>query len=181
HSNLGEARLLDPVAGESVALARPAVRTTEGEEAGMLARAVVLERRRLGAALELVLGCSRGGEQAADGCELLRASEMRRAGDGELLVGQVGSGLYERECLERLGRGAEECHEAWVAGMHRQAACVDNRGVHAMPRLEDAAAPHLDLDRLHLGSIFRKQGHVPGTVPGPCLFVALACWLRRRS
>ena len=47
--------MLDRVRGEPVAAARPAVRAAEREHPGMLARAVVLERRRLGAALELVL------------------------------------------------------------------------------------------------------------------------------
>ena len=44
--DLGEARVLDGMGLEPVAAARPAMGTAEREHAGVLARAVVLERRR---------------------------------------------------------------------------------------------------------------------------------------
>ena len=83
------ARMLDRVRVEPVAAARPAVGAAEREHAGVLAGAVVLERRRLGAALELSLVGRRLREQAAHGVELLGRGEVRGGGDRDLLRGQV--------------------------------------------------------------------------------------------
>ena len=62
------------MAREAVALGAPAVRPANGEHAGVLAGAVVLQPRRrvpLGAALEVVLPGMSAGEEEPDGRQLL--------------------------------------------------------------------------------------------------------------
>ena len=105
--DLGEAGVLDRMRRQPVAAARPAVHPAEREHPGVLAGAVVLERRRLGAALELVLGRGRLREQAADRGELLGRGEVRGGRDRDLLRRQVVARADERQRLERLRRRAE--------------------------------------------------------------------------
>ena len=110
--DLGQACVLDRVRREPIAAARPALGAAEREHPGVLARAVVLERRRLRPALELVLVRRRLREQAAHGGELLGPGEVGGGRDRDLLVGEVVARPHERERLERLGRRAQEGDEA---------------------------------------------------------------------
>src|SRR5439155_5342698 len=76
----GEHLALHAVPLEPVALAPPAMDAAEGKHAGVLAGAVVLERRRRipgRSALQLALARGRLGEQRAHGRELLLVREMR--------------------------------------------------------------------------------------------------------
>ena len=70
--------LLARVVEQPVAVARPTLGAAEREKPRVLARAVVCDPRRLGTALEVVLGRGRVGEDAANDSELLRASPGAR-------------------------------------------------------------------------------------------------------
>src|SRR5919106_4631646 len=74
--NLVADRVLARMLDEPVALDRPAFGLAERDEPGVLARAVVLDPRRFGAALEVLFGGTRFGKEAADRIELLRSREM---------------------------------------------------------------------------------------------------------
>ena len=87
--DLPQHRMLAGVRRQPIAGGLPLLGPAEGEHPGVLARAVVLEARRLGPALEVVLRGRRLREQAADELELLGASEMRRARDRDLPVFEV--------------------------------------------------------------------------------------------
>ena len=54
----------------------------------------------VGAGLELVLGRRRGGEERADGVELLGQREVRRARDRDLAVVELGARAHERQRLD---------------------------------------------------------------------------------
>ena len=79
----GAAGLLHRMAGQAVALERPAVGAAEGEHAGVLAGAVVEDLLRrapcLQAELEVVLGGGRLREQRAHGGDLVVGRAVRRA------------------------------------------------------------------------------------------------------
>ena len=114
----------------------------------MLARAGVLDRRRLRAGLEVGLGRTAPSRGAPGRVELLRAGEVRGARDRDLAVVEVGAGAHEREHLERLRRRAEEGEQPRVAGLGNDLPVADGDGVHGVDRLDDTAAGYLDLDRI---------------------------------
>ena len=109
---------------EAVALRRPATGAAHGQEAGVLARAVVREQARAAAflrpELEVVLGRRRLREQARSSSELRRLRPMRRARDRELLLRQVVPLARERQRLDRLGRRSEEGDELGIPGRRRR-------------------------------------------------------------
>ena len=84
-----EARLLDRVLGKPIVPLRPVARDADGEHPRVLARAVVLEARRLGAALELVVGGRSLREQGPHRGELIWAGEVRRGGDRQVSFVQI--------------------------------------------------------------------------------------------
>ena len=94
--DLGEHRLLARMRREPVALDRPAALAAEEQHRRVLARAVVLEPRRLRAALEVVLGRARLREQALHRLELIGPVQVRRARDRDLGVVEVGSRADDR-------------------------------------------------------------------------------------
>ena len=114
----------------------------------MLAGARVLDRCRLRARFEVGLGCVRLREQRPDDLELLGPGEMRGARDRDLAVVEIGTRADERERLDRLGGGAEEDEQPRIAGLGNDLPVADGDGVHGVHRLDDAAADHLDLDRI---------------------------------
>ena len=73
-------------------------------------------RAVLEAALELVLGRGRLGEERADGLELVRKGHVRRRCDGQVPLLQVVARPGERQRLQRLGRRAQVADETGVAG-----------------------------------------------------------------
>ena len=117
----------------------------------MLSRAVVLEPCRLRAALEVVLRRAGLGEQAPHRLELVGPMEVRRAGDRDLGIVQIGPRANDGQRLERLRRAAEERAELRVSAGIDDLPVGDRDGVHAVPRLDDLTAPDLDHDRLHGG------------------------------
>ena len=147
--DLGVAGVLDRMRREPVAAAGPAVHPAEREHPGVLARAVVLKRRRLGAALELVLGRGRLLEQAANRRELLGRGEVRGGRDRDLLRRQVVADADERQRLERFRRRAQVGDAAVLAGLLDDRAVADGDGMDEMRRLDDAAAPDDDPQCLH--------------------------------
>src|SRR5438128_1052306 len=114
----GEHLALDAMTLEPVAVAPPAAYATEGKHAGMLARAVVLERRRRipgRPALQLALDRRRLREQRTHGCELLVVGEVRGGRDREIAIVHVVSRTGERDRLQRLGGRPHERHNAGVS------------------------------------------------------------------
>ena len=100
-------------------------------------------------ALELVLGRRRLREQRAHGLERLRPGEVRRGGDREVAVVEIVARARERQRLERLRRRAHEGDERRVAGRRHDGAVAHRDGVHAVDRLDQAAAAHDYADRAH--------------------------------
>src|SRR4029079_10915366 len=94
----------------------PVAGRAERGEAGVRSGAVVLDRGRGPAALELVLDGRRIGEETADDRELLRCGEVGRAGERDLLVIEVRPRPHHGERLDRLCRRAEVSDERGVAG-----------------------------------------------------------------
>ena len=96
----------------------------------------------LAAALEVVLAGVSAPEQHPHRRELRPVGSVRGRGDGELARVGVVVGLGERQRLERLGRGAEERHEAGVSGLRDPAAVLHRDGVDEVGRLGDAVSAH---------------------------------------
>ena len=138
--------LLEGVLGEPVARRLPASRPADGEEARMLSGAVVVDRARRAAfllpALEVVLGGRSLREQAAHGRDLRRLGAVRRAGDGDLPIIQVGPGAGEQERLDRLRARAKEADKRGIAGGRDHLAVPDGDGVDAVARLDGVPAAH---------------------------------------
>ena len=118
---------------EPVALARPATLATEEQHRRVLARAVVLEPCRLGAALEVVLRRAGPREQAPHRLELIGPMEVRRARDRDLGIAQIGSRANDGQRLERLRRAPEERAELRVTAGVDDLPVRHGDGVHAMP------------------------------------------------
>ena len=114
----------------------------------MLARAGVLDRRRLGPVSRSASVAGAAASSAADGLELLGPGEVRGARDRDLAVVEIGTRTDERERLDRLRRRAEEDEPPWIAGLGHDLPVPDGDGVDGVHRLDDAAARHLDLDRV---------------------------------
>jgi hypothetical protein len=87
-----------------------------------------------GAALEVVLGRTRAGEELPDGRELLGPGSMRGARDRHVLLREIVVGTHEQEGLDRLGGRAHERNAPWIA------ACLDERAVSAHAGGMDAVA-----------------------------------------
>ena len=154
---LGEHRLLTGMRGEAVPLGRPVVDATEQQHRRVLPGAVVLEAGGLRAALEVVLGRVGLREEALHGLELVRTMEMRRAGDRDLGVVEVGSRAHDRECLERLRRAAEERDERRVAARRDDVSVGHGDGVHVVPSLLAPTSKAHDSDPLHSGEQRRRH------------------------
>ena len=78
--------------------------------------------------------------------------EMRRAGDRDLGVVEIRPRANDGQRLDRLRRAAEERDELRVSAGLDDLPVGHRDGVHAVPRLDDLAAPDLDHDRLHGGA-----------------------------
>ena len=147
--DLLEHRALARVDGEDVAVDRPALGSTEREEAGVLAGAVVLDPLRADAALEVVLGGRRRGEHPANDRELLGRRAVGGADERDLpssrsgrarTTGSACSGFAdERRYVTSPGSPARKLHPA----------AADGDGVDDVPRLDDVSARHLDDEWLH--------------------------------
>ena len=163
--DLEEHGLLTRMVGEPVALARPPPRATESEQPSMLAGAIVLERRgpSIGSsspALEVVFGCRRPRKQAAHRLELFWTGEVRRAGDRDVPVVEVGSRPQERKRLDRLRRAPKVGDELRVSCRADDLAAGHGDCMHAVARLDDVASGRLDDDRLHGVSVIRCERSV---------------------
>ena len=151
--------MLDRVGGEAVAATRPALRAAEREHPGVLARAVVLDRSRFGAALELVLLGRRLGEQAADGGELVGRGEVRRRRDRDLLGRQVVTRPHERAGPETASPRSGARRRARHRPPARRRAVADGDRMHAVRRLDDAAPANDHLDRAHGRQAYATSCH----------------------
>jgi hypothetical protein len=74
---------------------------------------------------------------------------VRGARDREVAVVQIVARARKRQRLDRLRRGAHEAGERRVPGLGDDRAVAHRDRVHAVLRLDDAVAAHLDDDRLH--------------------------------
>ena len=74
---------------------------------------------------------------------------MRSRGDRKVAVVKVGARARERERLKGLRRGAHERDDAAVAGFVHDRTVFDRDRVHAVNRLDHAAAADGDAKRLH--------------------------------
>ena len=84
-----------------------------------------------------------------DGLELLRPVEVRRAGDRDLVVGEVRHHPSDRQRLERL-RGAAQIRDERGVAARLDDLPVENRDrVNVMPGFDGVAASCLDDDPLH--------------------------------
>ena len=149
--HLGQHRLLHRVVGQPVAARVPPPGAAERQEPGVLSGAVVPERARrlaLGAALELVLLGGRLGEQRPDRADLLRVGQMRRGGDRQLTVVEVGPRTDDRQRLDRLRRRPHERDEPAVARFRDDSAVPDRDRVDGVPSLDDVPAADGYRDRL---------------------------------
>ena len=139
--------LLARVVEQPVAVAHPALGTAEREKPRVLARAVVCDPRRLGTALEVVLGRGRVGEDAANDSELLRGRPVRGAEERDLLVVEIGQRPDDGQRLERLRRRAEERDELRVASSELDLPATHRDRMDEVPGLDEVATCHLDDDR----------------------------------
>ena len=147
--DLLEHRSLARVVGEAIALDRPALGSTEREEAGVLAGAVVLDALRSDPALEVVLGGRHGGEHPADDRELLGRRAVGGAGERDLLVVEIRAASDDGQRLQGLRGGAQVDDEPGVARGELDPAVADGDGVDDVPRFDDVSARHLDDEWLH--------------------------------
>ena len=147
--HLGEHRRLARVLGQSIArVGQPIVRQSRSI-AACFPEQLCSSARRLEAAFEVVLGRTGLREQTADGLELLRPVEVRRAGDRDLVVGEVRHHPHDRQRLERLRRAAQVRDERGVAARLDDLTVEDRDRVNVMPGFDDVAASYLDDDPLH--------------------------------
>ena len=150
--DLREQRLLTRMPGEPVPLGRPVVHAAEQQHRRVLPGAVVLDPGGLRSALEVVLARVGLREEALHRLELVRTMEMRRAGDRDLGVVEVGPRAHERERLERLRGAAEKRDERRVAAGRDDVSIGHGDSVHAVPSLLAPASKAHDRDPLHSGS-----------------------------
>jgi len=124
----------------------------DGEKAGVLARAVVVDGARwasvLLAALEVVLRRLSLREQAAHGRDLGRLSPVGGACDGDLGIGQIGPRADERQRLNRLRTRAEEADEPRIACDGDQLAVPKGNRVDTVARLDGASPADGYADRV---------------------------------
>ena len=150
-----EQELLERVLGVAVALDRPAVGAAGGEHAGVLARAVVVDRllraALLPAAVELVLAAAGRGQQLAYGLDMPRRAVMRGGRDRELLFAELRVGARERQRLQRLGGGPERSRQRGVAEGHDHLAVANGHAVHLVDGLDERPTPHGYPERLSHG------------------------------
>jgi len=147
--------LLDRMLRLVVAAFRPVPDVAEGEHPGVLAGAVVVDLVRrpslLEAELEVVLGRVGLGEEGSRGRQLLRGGAVRRAGDRDVLVGQVVSRPDERQRLDRLAARAHEAHEPGIARLLHDRPVPNGHRVHPVHRLDDPVPANFDDQRLGHG------------------------------
>ena len=109
----------------------------------------MLDGRRIGPALELVLGRGRVGEDASHDGDLLGSPEMGRAEEDDLLVVEVGPRAHHGQRLDRLRRRAQERDEPRIAGRQLDPPVADGHRVDDVTGLDHPVASRLDDDRLH--------------------------------
>ena len=119
----------------------------------MLSGAVVLEPRRIRAALEIILRRVSFGEEPAHRLELIGPVEVGGARNRELGVVEVRSQVSERKCLDRLGGAAEQCQKFGVASRGDHLATRYRDGVYPMARFDHVAAHDVNLDQPHARSL----------------------------
>ena len=107
----------------------------------------MLERRRLGPALELVLGRGRVPEETAHRIKLIRARQVGRTRDRKLVVGEIRPGAHERQRLDRLRRRPDVRDQRRVASLHDRATVLHGNRMHAVPCLDDSTTLENDLYR----------------------------------
>ena len=150
--------LLARVRREPVALGRPAALAAEEQHRRVLAGAVVLEPRRLRAALEVVLGRTRLRQQARAPARADRADAgaTRTRSRSRRRRGRVARGRRQR--LDRLRRAAEEGHERRIAARLDDLA-VGRRRRHGRGVAPRRASPRSTSTRIsaHARSL-RKRG-----------------------
>ena len=145
-----ERRLLGGMVRLLVAGDVPAVVDAGGEEAGVVARAVVPRLER-GVAAQVLLGEAEVGEHAPHEVRLEVQALVRGAHDGELLGAPAevldGAVRQPRLRLERLGRRPPVRHHARVApALDDLAVGAGERGAGAVQALDGPAAAGLDED-----------------------------------
>jgi hypothetical protein len=143
----------------------------QADEAGMLARAVVVQRARLvaaggqraqggfvigpmRAAFEHLLVEAGPGQRRRGDADVLGFAIVRGAGQRQGFVGQfeaIGSAaLDQRQCLQQLDRRAREDRPIDVAERGEEAAIgIDDRHRTAVEGLDRVAAPGLDQHGIH--------------------------------
>lgn len=144
--DLGAQVLLERMVCRTVGLTFVAVRATDREKGGVLPGAGVSDGRT-NARLEVRFGRGGTAEEAADGGELFRSSEVGGARDRDLPIVEVVECPHEGESLERLGRGAQEGQDARIAGFRDDLPVANRNRVHGVNSFDDLASGHLDLDR----------------------------------
>ena len=154
--------------GEAIPRLFEAASLADREKPCVLARAVVCDRRRLQARLEIRLGRLALGKKSPNGFYLLRPRKVGRARNRDLTIVEIGSGAHEEQRLDRLRRGAEERHDSGIAGLCDDPTVRDCDRVHRVTGLDDASARDLDLDRI---------GHSRETMPMPEL-PEIEAWVR---
>ena len=170
-----------------------AARAGEADEAGMLARAVVVQRPRrsarrrqrarrsrvvrpVRAAFQAGVVASRLRQHRPRRRDMQRLAAVRGAGQRDLRIGQTEQvrrpARHQRQRLQRLHRRAREHGFVDVAGLPDDAAAgIDDRQRAAMGGFAPPAARHLDQDRVHPGgskisaSRTRRRGSAP-SAPG---------------
>jgi len=99
--------------------------------------------------LEVVLGRGRFREQPPDRLDLLGFGSMGSRCDRDIHVVEVVPGANQRECLERLGRGAKRGEEKRVARLGDDRALLHRNGVYEVQGLDERATAHGYADRVH--------------------------------
>ena len=146
---------LERVLGVAVALDRPAVRAAGREHAGVLARAVVVDRLLRAAllppAVELVLAAAGRGQQLAHGLDVPRRAVVRGGRDRELLLAELRVGARERQRLQRLRGRPQRGGQRRVAEGRDGLAVANGDAVHLVDGLDERPAPHGYPERLSHG------------------------------
>src|SRR5690349_1958977 len=170
-AHLGEAAWPDRVLRPGVELRRPVVVAREREHAGVLPRAIRIDRsepyasrlvilrdplgeRRMGAAQEVALGAADLRQELADLAHLPGLARVRRTGEGQLFAGQAEPIRYavlnERHCLKGLRGGTPEGGKLWIARARDDPTrSIHDGDVHLVPGFHHPAAELFNAHGVH--------------------------------